>query len=790
MQNSQGCYFKRDNTKRVDYVLVFDRENFVNLETYIHNLEGIGLEFEVAQGITVNKDFILIHIPQKALEHFGKVFDVGREEGKQNLNLKRYFSFEALQTPLSYYQDSRKRGEFVSSERIILINKLLESTKYGRDEDQRGLSKLMKLGTINSAYPLHEGPLIFGPSDVVNANNRQLLHHYWANFQFWYKEIPLDMIEMYFGSEVAFYFGWLEFFNMMLVPAAIFGVLVFFSSVLMLVIRDHSRVMETCSATNMYLCPTCSTGNLCKFLKTVSDYCSYAKWDFVSDNYSTVIFSIFMSIWATFFINLWRRRSNILKLRWEIKFETTEIHARQEYLDRFQTRKFNYITGRLEPYFPGYIRAARLILSISMCTFMIVLVLAAGLSINTLKMTLKSSLMDVAYFKHHSKTISMCFGCILQVIFIKIFGSIYGKLSIWLTDFENPRTQKQYDNSVLYKRYLLSFANNYAALFYVAFFRGRLSSTPGTIVSMPVITKDSCTPLTCVVDLCTLLFFLIIFKRMFGNILALILPPAKQFLKRTLKLKYWNETEDLHDLPQYEEEYKLLPTNRYLLTSEFCEMVIEFGFITFFVASFPLGPLLSLIKNVIEMRLDAHKLVVRYRRPIPRVVAGIGAWDGVLLGLTYLSTVTNAFVIAFTSDFVAREVYRYKHNGSLVGFVNSTLSEYATKDFHVYNEQGSAPVDICYYRAMRQPPTTADKYEFTSDYWMDVTWRLISILIFEHIVWVGNAILSYAIPDVPKSVKDQLSIDRQLAKEAKMKLMNTEFRKDIMEFLVNVETLA
>lgn len=42
-----------------------------------------------------------------------------------------------------------------------------------------------------------------------------------------------------------------------------------------------------------------------------------------------------------------------------------------------------------------------------------------------------------------------------------------------------------------------------------------------------------------------------------------------------------------------------------------------------------------------EHRLDAYKFVVRNRRPVPRRVAGIGSWDGILKGVTYLSSVTN-----------------------------------------------------------------------------------------------------------------------------------------------------
>jgi hypothetical protein len=36
---------------------------------------------------------------------------------------------------------------------------------------------------------------------------------------------------------------------------------------------------------------------------------------------------------------------------------------------------------------------------------------------------------------------------------------------------ENPRTQFEFDNSVVHKRYILGFANNYASLFYMAFLK-------------------------------------------------------------------------------------------------------------------------------------------------------------------------------------------------------------------------------------------------------------------------------------------------------------------------------
>ena len=44
--------------------------------------------------------------------------------------------------------------------------------------------------------------------------------------------------------------------------------------------------------------------------------------------------------------------------------------------------------------------------------------------------------------------------------------------------------------------------------------------------------------------------------------------------------------------------------------------VIQYGFVTLFVAAFPLAPLLALLNNIIEIRLDAYKFVcVQQRGP-------------------------------------------------------------------------------------------------------------------------------------------------------------------------------
>lgn len=142
-----------------------------------------------------------------------------------------------------------------SAEKILILNKVFETTGFGLN--LCGLSKLIKLGLIKTAYPLHDGK---NDSDG-SENDRQVLttlqyHHIlfyssyisqtlrenWSSFRLWYKEQPLNLIEKYYGTEIAFYFAWLGFYNFMLVPAALVGTLVFLINIIRLTATDLNRV--------------------------------------------------------------------------------------------------------------------------------------------------------------------------------------------------------------------------------------------------------------------------------------------------------------------------------------------------------------------------------------------------------------------------------------------------------------------------------------------------------------------------------------------------------------------
>ncbi|CAG9769415.1 unnamed protein product [Ceutorhynchus assimilis] len=128
----------------------------------------------------------------------------------------------------------------------------------------------------------------------------------------------------------------------------------------------------------------------------------------------------------------------------------------------------------------------------------------------------------------------------------------------------------------------------------------------------------------------------------------------------------------------------------------------------------------------------------------------------------------KAFVIAFTSSWVSRLVYRWtKGNGHMDGYFNYTLSQYATKDYEKYSLLAEHR-DYCYIRDYVHRTDTPQKYDITETYWIDFTFKIITIFLFEHIVLVCNVLLAYVIPFTPETVRQQLDLNEQKKRDARL----------------------
>uniref|UniRef100_A0AAQ4QX53 Anoctamin n=1 Tax=Gasterosteus aculeatus aculeatus TaxID=481459 RepID=A0AAQ4QX53_GASAC len=282
---------------------------------------------------------------------------------------------------------------------------------------------------------------------------------------------------------------------------------------------------------------------------------------------------------------------------------------------------------------------------------------------------------------------------------------------------EIPKTETHFEERLILKAFLLKFMNAYAPIFYVAFFKGRFAGRPGSYVYVfNHYRMEECAPGGCLIELCIQLSIIMLGKQLIqNNIFEIGIPPPKQ----------WNL------------DYALAPFDG--LTPEYMEMIIQFGFVSLFVASFPLAPLFALLNNIIEIRLDAKKFVTELRRPVAVRAKDIGIWYNILSGMGKFSVIINAFVISFTSDFIPRLVYQYmfSQTGTMHGFIDHTLSYFNVSNFKPGTapqnlEQGS--ITVCRYKDYREPPWSPDAYTFSKQYWCVLAARLAFVILFQHCV--------------------------------------------------------
>ncbi|KAF2904356.1 hypothetical protein ILUMI_01814 [Ignelater luminosus] len=331
---------------------------------------------------------------------------------------------------------------------------------------------------------------------------------------------------------------------------------------------------------------------------------------------------------------------------------------------------------------------------------------------------------------------------------------------------ELQRTQTEYDDSLALKIYMFQFVNYYSCIFYIAFLKGKFVGYPAKYNRFFGYRQEECNPGGCLVELTIQLAIIMIGNQALNAILEMIIPHILK-MYNTFKVKTGLEKVHSEDTiiscNQWTEDYKLSDLEPQGLFYEYLEMVLQYGFVTIFVTAFPLAPLFALINNVLEMRLDAQKMIKYYRRPVPQRVKDIGVWLPIMDVIGRISVVSNAFIIAFSSHFIPQMVYLYRNraeeDNNLKGYLDFSLAHFNTRDFI----SGTAPenttysnISTCRYFEYRNPPDHEMKYKRPVEYWHILAARLAFVVVYQNLVGLVISAVQWAIPDVPTKLSDQI----------------------------------
>ncbi|XP_028309608.1 anoctamin-7 isoform X2 [Gouania willdenowi] len=711
-------------------------------ETFAQNLESAGLLMEEEETSNEKKTirFLKISAPWDVLVYYAEEMCLRAPlQAQPHLDLNT--SAQVLSRlcipnvlmesvpnrPLDYYTCAFRKSKmdrflgcedkdtyFSNTQRHRVVYEILSRTVYGkRKRAEVGVERLVNEGAYSAAFPLHEGPFQLPQHEIHpdELNHRQVLYHYWARWCKLYKYQPLDHIREYFGEKIALYFAWLGFYTVWLLPAAVVGTLVFVCGFMSM--GSNAPAKEICDSGGSYLmCPLCKT---CKAWN-MSEICTMAKVGYLFDHPGTVIFSVFMSFWAVTFLEYWKRKMATLAHHWDcMDFHEEEERPRPEFAAMAPTMEQNPVTGVKEPYFPEKTRLSRMFTG-----SMVIIMMLCVVMIFLVTVVMCRGIISVMMFRTGSPvlrteagTIANISSSIVNLGLILLMGRVYTALAEQLTRWGR----------------FVGYPTNYGTLFGMR--------------------NEDCGPGGCLIELAEQLFIIMVGKQLINNIQEFLLPKVKAWKQRRTLEKVLGESAS-RKARRWEEDYQLVECEG--LFEEYLEMVLQFGFITIFVAAFPLAPLFALLNNWVEIRLDAHKFVCEYRRPVAERAQNIGVWFNILEALSHMSVIANAFLIAFTSDFLPRLLYRYKFENNLHGYVNFTLA-YAPSNYTDY--------PMCRYKSFRD-----NNGNYTLFYWELLAVRLGFIIAFEHVVFFVLRAIDWVVPDVPESLELKIKRERYLAKQA------------------------
>ncbi|XP_051481845.1 anoctamin-2 isoform X1 [Apus apus] len=777
-------------------------EKQLQREEYERNLVEAGLEIEKdpenkSQGLS----FVRIHAPWQVLSREAellkikmptkKMYEITEEGGilktlneiwcklteplqpevpkPENANMKS-LSYPFSREKVYLYNIKDKDTFFDNATRSRIVHEILKRTPT-KTRNSMGIGTLIANNVYDAAYPLHDGEYE-GQND--DMNERKLLYQEWARYGAFYKFQPIDLIRKYFGEKIGLYFAWLGLYTEFLIPSSVIGIIVFLYGCI--TIESDIPSKEMCDQSNAFtMCPLCD--KFCDYWN-LSSACTTARASHLFDNPATVFFSIFMALWATMFLEQWKRLQMRLSYFWDLTgLEEEEEHPRPEYETKLLQKKLTNkkITNEHSneekltwtDRMPGYAANFGLIL------FMISLTFSAVFGVMVYRITTAAALSfsTNATTRSNIQATVTATAVIINLVVILILDEIYGAVAKWLTEIEVPKTEKTFEERLILKAFLLKFVNSYAPIFYVAFFKGRFVGRPGHYVYVfDGYRMEECAPGGCLMELCIQLSIIMLGKQLIQNNLFEIGIPKLKKLFRKLKDERTEskemDTNQSKNPQQWDLDYILEPFTG--LTPEYMEMIIQFGFVTLFVASFPLAPLFALLNNVIEVRLDANKFVTELRRPDTVREKDIGIWYNILSGIGKLSVIINAFVIAVTSDFIPRLMYQYAYsqNGTMHGFINHTLSYFNVSHLKAgtqpENSLFAQDVLFCRFKDYREPPWSQNQYEFSKQYWAVLSARLAFVILFQNLVMFLSVLVDWMIPDIPKDISEQIKKEKSV----------------------------
>jgi len=531
----------------------------------------------------------------------------------------------------------------------------------------------------------------------------------------------LDKVAEYYGTELAFYFAWLAHYTTWMAPPAVAGVLLY--------IIDYYYV-------------------------GMSPY--------------AIMFAVGMCVWMGVYLACWTRQCNFLKERWGVTdFDELQVLAepREAFVGHKRTSP---VTGRPEIHSSGSKRFMKMYLvSLPLTVFC----LYFGFLVMTVAIALQDYCQEIWYCRI---TPAVHFPSIFYSFTLPVMDIAYRFVAKGLTGWENHKTHSAHQDALVIKLTCFKFINNYLALFYIYFWLGDLERLTQYLQTLMITTQVFSMIIEIGVPYATAKYAVYTateaermgvqksigtqgdVKGIKGQHSGDPATADKEFdgpithdrsLRSPASAILQPSQEACHAI--YVADVKLLPYDG-LLMNEYFTVLRDHGYVIMFGWCWGLAPLCVLVVNVMQLRFDMWKICTSYRRPLYRNSNGIGAWA------TVLQVYAVLFIVMIFTMLAMYELKISDEDGQTGG------AEPFCTSLGIWANHMSTLFSKWHY--VRKAFEQLEKVQETGK-----EFRLLVIVVIEHLVMAGFLVSFFFVPLVPGHVQQSIQrrkyINHQLVRQ-------------------------
>jgi len=243
----------------------------------------------------------------------------------------------------------------------------------------------------------------------------------------------------------------------------------------------------------------------------------------------------------------------------------------------------------------------------------------------------------------------------------------YRKLAHHLTEWENHRTQAQFERNRVTKLVLFEFVNNFMSLFYIAFyiqdFEMLKSQVTVMLIAMQFINhfQEALLPLFINKGYIYAKVYLTerfpSTRRIFGE------PNADASSRGPVENNNQTSTDSIWSpaalglIPLDSTDARIINSKKEIdmdpyegTFDDYLEMFVQFGYVFLFSAVYPLAACWAVFNNLLEIRADAFKLCKVFQRPTAKRVKDIGAWQVAFEMMGGIAVMTNCALLSLSPN--------------------------------------------------------------------------------------------------------------------------------------------